>query len=158
MARRRGIWIPTNSGSTVAAGGQSNTNLLALMPLDLEAIGGLTVERIVGEMKFRCDTVGTYQLFSAGICVRHEDLGTADLATGLTSEAGDWMWQLHTRTSGMFTEVAAGDFDGVDDVRFIDVRVARKLRAEENLRFIINNDAGQSLNFNIGVRTYVLLP
>ena len=158
MARRKGLWAPINQSSTLAASGESATNLLVNLPIDLEAIGGLTVERIVGELHYRCDVVGTYQAFSAGIAVHHEDLPPQDLGSNLSSEAGDWMWQLHTRTSGIFVEVAAGDFDGVDEIRMIDVRVARIVRPQHQLSMVLANGAGQAINHLIGLRTYVLLP
>ena len=158
MPRRRGVWIPHLFATTVAAGGTLRQNLLTNLPLDIEALGGLTVERIVGEVKYNCAVVGVTQLFSAGVTVRHEDLPAANLGTELAGETGDWMWQLHTRTSGIFQEVAAGDFDPIDEMRPVDIRVARKMKANDELSMVWKNDAGQALAILTGVRTYVLLP
>ena len=73
MARRRHVWVPRNVGASVAGGASSQSNILAALTSDVEALGGLTVVRIVGEFKYRCDVVNVFQQFSVGIGVFHED-------------------------------------------------------------------------------------
>jgi len=154
---RRKIWIPINSGSSVAAGASTHIDLLGAMPSQLQETGGLTVERIVGEFKYRTEVVGTYQNFSAAIGVMVEEVGTTT-SMNISGEARNWMWTLFTRTSGMFSEAAAGDFDSIEEVRFLDVRSARKIPANSELRLTISNGSGQTIFFLVGLRTLVLLP
>ena len=154
--RRRRVWAPINSGTSVAASGSKETSLLANLPIDLQAIGGVTVVRIVGELKYRIDTVGQYQQFSAAIAVVHEDLDPSALS--LSGEPLDLLWSLYTRTSGLFMEVGAGNFDAIEEVRAIDVRAKRIIKPQEQLILIVNNGAGDTLFFNVGLRTLVLLP
>ena len=157
MVRRRGVWVPINSGSSVAAGASIYLNLLGAASSVVELMGGHTIFRMIGELKYRTEVVGTYQQFSAGIMVLNEEVGTTtDMS--LSGEAHDQMWSLNTRTSGMFSEAAAGDFDSIEEVRFIDVRAQRKLPANSELRFVIGNGAGQTIFFNIGLRIYLKLP
>ncbi len=156
MARRRHLWTPHNSGSTVAASATIQTTVLSALDSGLLATGGLTVSRIIGEFKFRVDVVNTYQQFNLGIGVFHED--RVINVNDFTEANNLWMFTLYTRTSGLLNEVAAGDFDGIEEVRSIDIRVSRKIPAQHTLDLVISNGAGQTLNFNLGIRTLVLLP
>jgi len=156
LARRK-VWIPFNSGFGTAASTSTHLDLLTNMAPDLEAAGGLTVLRMVGELKYRIDTVGTYQQFNVGIGVFTEELPTSTDMT-ISGDARDWLWTLMTRTSGYFIEVASGDFDGVEEVRFIDVHAMRKIPANSQLRVVTGNGAGVQVNFNLGLRILVALP
>ena len=157
MARRK-LWIPINQGLSVAAGASVHTDMISsLAGPDVEAIGGLTVERIIGNVTFRCDVVGTYQQFDMAIGVLPEELGiTTNMS--ISSDARNWLWTLMTRTWGAFTEVGAGDFDGVEERVYIDVRGKRKIPANSRLVFVVGNGGGETLTYNIGIRTLVLLP
>ncbi len=153
---RRSLWIPVNTGSSTAAAGSSQVDLLGNLAAATKALGGLTVSRVVGELKYRTDVIGTYQQFSAGIMAKHEDFSAGQLS--LSSEGGSWMWTLYTRTSGMFIEVASADFDAIEEVRMIDIRTQRKIQPEHSLFIEVQNGAGETLNWNIGLRVLVLLP
>ena len=140
----------------MGAAASTAIDLLQNAPTDFRSLGGLTVVRVVGEFKYRCDDVGTYQQFAAAIGVYHEDLSAVSIS--IASEPLDLMWTLLTRTSGMFTEVASGDFDGVEEMRVIDVHSSRKIRANDKIELIINNGGTKTLLWNVGLRTLVLLP
>jgi len=159
LAKRRGIWLPLNSGATVAASGTGQVDMLTNLPDDLDSHGGLTVSRIIGEWAFRCDTIATFQQFSAGVTVHNAAVTAANLGSQLiASVSEDWMYQLHTATGGFFSEAAAGDFDGVFQYRPLDIKVQRKLGNLDELSFILRVGAGQSVTFNLGARIYVKLP
>ena len=156
MARRK-LWVPFNSGLSVGAAASTTLDLLAANPVDLESVGGITVERIVGEVKYRVDVPAAYQQFNMGIGVFAEELSaTADLS--ISGDARPWLWTLMTRTSGLFSEAASGDFDGVEEVRFIDVKSRRKVPASSQLQLRVGNGAGETLFFNLGIRILILLP
>ena len=157
MARRRHVWVPRNVGASVAGGASSQSNILAALTSDVEALGGLTVVRIVGEFKYRCDVVNVFQQFSAGIGVFHEDR-TIDAGNLMGEENNEWMWTLHTRTSNLFAEVASGVFQAGEETRSIDITVKRKLPAQNVLTLFVANDATNTVSFFLGVRMLVLLP
>ena len=156
MARRK-IWTPTNTGTTVAAGSSASLDLLAQLPLDLEGVGGVTVTRIIGNLSFRCDNVGVYQQFAAGIVVHHEDLNVGNLDLATEGDPGV-MWTWLGRTNGAFIEVASGNFDAVEERVYIDVRVQRKVAQNHRVDFVIENGSGQTILFNLGVRVLIALP
>ncbi len=155
MARRR-VWVPIFNSASLAAGTQVKVDLLQNLGLDLESVGGLTITRMVGEFKFRCDVVSTYQSFGAGIAVVHEDLTAAAMNIG--NESLPLLWSILTATSGLFSESAAGNFDGIFETRMIDSRAQRKVAPQHTLSLFVNNGAGQAIQFAIGIRTLVLLP
>ena len=156
MARRK-LWVPIQQGSNVTASNTAQINLLSNLAVDLEALGGLTVIRIVGQVSFHINTVGIYQQVVMSIGVFHENIGSTTVLAG--SESLDLMWTLLARTTGGFIEVAAGDFDAVEDKEYVNVRSQRKLKPNEGLYLHIENPAGsQTLEYNVGLRTLVLLP
>ena len=68
----------------------------------------------------------------------------------------DLMFTFFGRTAGMFTEVAAGDFDGVEERMPIHVNTMRKLTPNEQLIFCVQNKSGEALQTFLGVRTLVI--
>ncbi len=159
MVRRRGLWIPQNASFAASSASSDSVDLLANMPEDLLQHGGLTVSRIIGEVAFVCDVIGTRQLFTAGIMV--SDQGSTDSQLGIdltTGPAENVMWYLATVTHGAFMEVAAGDFDGIMQYRSFDVRVQRKMKISDHLDFVIKNDSGQTVSGSVGARAYIKLP
>ncbi len=159
MARRRKVWVPFLAGANVAANAQSSLNLLTNLPIDITALGGLTVVRIIGEFRYHCATVGTLQQFGGAITVHDENNTAAAFAADLlvTPKPG-LMWTHFTRVSTVFVESAAGTFDPVDEVVPFDIRSMRKMAANEILRFYIDNSAGQTIVFHLGGRVLLALP
>ena len=156
VSKRRTVWTPLSTSGAMGASSSATLNLLVQLPLDLESIGGLTVVRIIGEFHYRCDVVGTFQTFQAAIGVFHEAVVASDFA--LATSNYSLMWTLFSRTTGQFLEVAAGDFDAIEEVRPVNVRVNRKMNSNEQLMMVIVNGTGQTLEFFLGCRVLVMLP
>ncbi len=156
MARRR-IWSPRFIlAQTTAASADTRTNLLANLPADIEALGGLTVSRIIGNVSFAPISVAV-QGFSMAIQVAHEAQGASEpLIDNEVSATLLWTWI--GRTNGAFIETAAGTFTRVEERVYFDVRVQRKLPANFELTFLVQNQAGVSIVTTIGCRTLIALP
>ncbi len=156
MARRR-IWVPHSTlAQTTAASANTAFNLLAALPGDLEALGGLTISRIIGNVSFSPISVAV-QAFAMAILIRHEALSSAepDLDTDISARL---MWTWIGRSNGAFIETAAGTFTRVEERVYFDVRVQRKLGGDEQLVFLVQNQAGVSIVHTIGARVLVALP
>ncbi len=156
-ARRRGLWLPLSQSTTVAASTTAKTNLLQNLTLDLESAGGLTLQTCIGRVGIRCDVVGTYAQYSMMIGVHREDVAASDMDWHSEADSGP-MWTSFGYTSGLFNEVAAGDFDGVIEWESLRTRAMRKIPANHSLDFVIHNSSGQTLAYYIALRMRILLP
>jgi len=154
---RRSIWVPFSQALTAAASTNSKVSLLGNLPIDAAALGGLTVSRIIGNVSFRCDVVAAYQVFSMFLAVHHEDQSQTSMAMNSEAFPGV-MWSWLGRTNGALIEVAAGDFDAVEERVYYDIRVQRKIPAQHVLSFIIMNDSGETVTTFVGGRALVKLP
>jgi len=142
MARRK-VWVPKFTiGASLAASADIADNLLTALPSDLEAIGGLTISRIIGNISIAPLTIAK-QAFKMAIMVRHESL--VDSEPDLTGEiSGNLMWSWFGRTNGGFIETSSGSFTSVEERIYFDVRVQRKLLPNYELALLIQNNAGST--------------
>jgi len=156
MARRK-VWVPKSTiANTTAASAAGRDNLLSALPSDLEAIGGLTISRIIGNISISPLTIAV-QAFAMAIAVLHEDLDAA--VPDIRSEiSANLMWTWIGRTNGAFVETASGSFTKIEERVYFDVRVQRKLLPNYQLVLVIQNSAGVTLVDTVGCRTLVSLP
>ena len=155
MARRK-VWVPYRVGVDAAASTNSLTDLLGNLPGDLEAIGGLTVSRIIGQVSFRPGGLA-FQEFSLFIAVVHEDQSQTNMAMDTESFPGV-MWSWLGRTNGAFIETAASSFSAVEERAYYDIKVQRKIPAQHQLVAVTMNGAGESLDVQHGGRALISLP
>jgi len=156
MARRR-IWVPNRVlAASTAASAQARFDLLASLPGDLEAVGGLTISRIIGNVSFSPASVAV-QAFAMAIEVNHESLPNTDPAI-ISEISGNLMWTWIGRTNGAFIETSAGTFTRIEERVYFDVRVQRKLLPNYRLTMLVQNEAGVAIIHTVGTRTLVALP
>ncbi len=155
MARRR-VWVPFFTTLDAASGVNALQDLLTNLPGDLEAVGGLTVSRIIGNVSFAPLTIAK-QALSAFLAVVHEDQSQTNMAMNSESFPGV-MWSWLGRTNGAFIESSSGSFTSVEERVYFDVRVQRKLPAQHQLVAVIMNEAGVTINTEWGGRALIALP
>ena len=155
MARRK-IWVPYISSPNAAASTNSLFAMLANLPGDHEALGGLTVSRVIGNVSFSPATIAK-QAFAMFIAVMHEDQSQTNVAMNTESFPGV-MWSWLGRSNGAFIETSSGVFTSVEERVYYDVRVQRKLPAQHQLVFVVMNEGGVQINVRIGGRALIALP
>ncbi len=128
---------------------------MASLPNDLEATGGLTISRIIGNVSFAPISVAV-QAFAIGIGVFHDSQGADE--PKIISDISRLMWTWIGRSNGAFIETAAGTFTRIEERVYYDVRVQRKLPPNFHLEMLIQNQAGVAIVVTNGCRTLVALP
>ena len=155
MARRK-IWVPFRQSDTAAAGTNTLRDLLTVLPIDVEGLGGFTVTRVIGSFSFAPATIAK-QALDAFIAVMHEDQSQTNVAMNTESFPGV-MWSWLGRTSGAFVETASGSFTSIEERVYFDVRVQRKIPSQHQLVFVVMNAAGVDLDSFVGGRAFITLP
>ncbi len=158
MARRT-LNIPFNVNQTTTTQATASTDLLAqISDAGIETRPGMTIVRIRGyvSIKVADGSVGQQNAVAMALMMFRE--GGAATTPALFTEIVNAIWRLDTITRGIANEIAAGNFDSVNDIYPIETRGMRKIGSVgDELRMVVAAGGGVSTTFHASGTVRLLL-
>ncbi len=159
MARRTRMWLNYSNEGTLATASTTWFRLLSTLDTHVGVHEeGMTVERVIGSIFYRLAApVQAHQRAGFALDIGSEHLDTDDYPS-LFDGVGRWLWQAVDYASGVSHDsTALADQRPLTRIP-VDSALVRKIRPGTDLRIVIQNDAGQTLEFAFAVRILLIRP